>query len=122
MAALMGVFRDVCHAPVSMTPFSRQSVSSAMIKYALPRDQVLARVTKRGAHIRDHVVKTRTQRTFCEAFKYYLENGIRAEVPKASVKPAATPHRHGAAQTSGLKYSGIVLCRTLNGAPVPVWV
>lgn len=74
MAALTATYRDVCNVPVSDEAILT-AIGSAMIKYALPREKVVARATKRGKHIRDHVLKTRTQSTFCQAIKYYLDNG-----------------------------------------------
>ncbi|ANL28594.1 hypothetical protein AMC90_CH02792 [Rhizobium phaseoli] len=47
-----------------------------MIEYALPRAEVMDRATKRGRHIRDHVLQNGIQHTsFCTAFEYYLKNG-----------------------------------------------
>jgi hypothetical protein len=73
-AALLGVYRDVCHQPVADDTILT-AVGSAMITYALPRKTVIARATKRGEHVRNRVLRTKTQSTFCEAFMYYLKNG-----------------------------------------------
>ncbi|MER9277637.1 hypothetical protein [Mesorhizobium sp. M0522] len=73
-AALLGVYRDVCRQPVEDETIMI-SIGSAMVQQALPRETVIARATKRDRHIRDYVLRSGTQNTFCEAFMYYLKNG-----------------------------------------------
>lgn len=73
-AALLGAYRDICHQPVSDDTILT-AIGSAMIEGALNRATVIARATKRGAHIRNHILKGGTQGAFCQAIMYYLESG-----------------------------------------------
>ncbi|MCA0278462.1 MAG: hypothetical protein LCH86_20895 [Proteobacteria bacterium] len=73
-AALLPIYRDVCQQPVSDDTILT-AIGSAMIEYALPRDIVMARATKRGRHILNDIRTLRTGHTFCAAFMHYLNNG-----------------------------------------------
>lgn len=74
MAAVLGVYRDVCREEVSDDTILT-AIGSAMIEEALSREAVINRSTKRAHHILKHVLAGHTEQTFCGAIKYYLDHG-----------------------------------------------
>ncbi len=73
--AIMAVGQGVCGIPLADGEAMQVAIGSAMISQAISKDDVIARAKKRAHFIAADLTKRRTQNTFCQAFRFYLDKG-----------------------------------------------
>ncbi|MGO7169713.1 hypothetical protein [Rhizobium leguminosarum] len=73
--SIIAVGQGVCGMPLADGGAMQIAIGSAMITQAISKDAVIARARKRAHFISTDIERRRTRNTFCQAFRYYLENG-----------------------------------------------
>ncbi|MGO7083713.1 hypothetical protein ACCS82_22135 [Rhizobium johnstonii] len=73
--SIIAVGQGVCGMPLADGGAMQTAIGSAMITQAISKDAVIARARKRAHFISTDIERRKTRNTFCQAFRYYLENG-----------------------------------------------
>ncbi|MBY5520539.1 hypothetical protein [Rhizobium leguminosarum] len=72
--AVLAVGQGTCGVPMNNDAM-QIAIGPAMIQVAIRKDAVIERARKRAHQIVADLQKQKTQNTFCQEFKYYLDNG-----------------------------------------------